>query len=63
MQNVQPGAVAWVGKNSLGGYPTPEVLGQRGYRSGAFSANRIYFMRNVGLGRGFVHFEDYFDRR
>ena len=50
------------GKNNLGGYPTlGEVLGQRGYRSGAFSANRIYFTRNVGLGRGFVHFEDYFD--
>ncbi|HTE89319.1 MAG TPA: sulfatase-like hydrolase/transferase, partial [Terriglobales bacterium] len=42
MQNVQP--MPWLGwgKNSLGGYPTlGEVLGKRGYRSGAFSANRI----------------------
>jgi len=62
MQNVQP--MPWLGwgKNSLGGYPTlGELLRQRGYRSGAFSANRIYFTRNVGLGRGFIHFEDYFD--
>jgi arylsulfatase A-like enzyme len=62
MQNVQP--MPWLGwgKNSLGGYPTlGEVLKQRGYRTGAFSANRVYFTRNVGLGLGFIHFEDYFD--
>jgi arylsulfatase A-like enzyme len=62
MQNVQP--MPWLGwgKNSLGGYPTlGEVLRDRGYRTGAFSANRIYFTSNVGLGRGFIHFEDYFD--
>ncbi len=62
MQNVQP--MPWLGwgKNSLGGYPTlGELLRHRGYRTGAFSANRIYFTSNVGLGRGFIHFEDYFD--
>jgi len=62
MQNVQP--MPWLGwgKNGLGGYPTlGEVLRHRGYRTGAFSANRIYFTSNVGLGRGFIHFEDYFD--
>jgi len=62
MQNVKP--MPWVGwgKNSLGGYPTlGEALRDRGYRTGAFSANRIYFTSNVGLGRGFIHFEDYFD--
>jgi arylsulfatase A-like enzyme len=62
MQNVQP--MPWLGwnKNSLGGYPTMgEVLSRRGYRTGAFSANRVYFTSNVGLGRGFIHFEDYFD--
>src|SRR5256886_5295189 len=62
MQNVQ--SMPWLGwgKNSLGGYPTlGHVLKERGYRTGAFSANRVYFTRNVGLGRGFVHFEDYFD--
>lgn len=62
MQNVQ--AMPWPGwgEKSLGGYPRlGEVLRHRGYRTGAFSANRIYFTRNVGLGRGFIHFEDYFD--
>jgi arylsulfatase A-like enzyme len=62
MQNVQP--MPWLGwgKDGLGGYPTlGEVLRHRGYRTGAFSANRIYFTSNVGLGRGFIHFEDYFD--
>jgi len=62
MQNVQP--MPWLGwgQNSLGGYSTlGEVLRQRGYRTGAFSANRVYFTSNVGLGRGFIHFEDYFD--
>src|ERR1700693_747680 len=62
MQNVQP--MPWFGwnKNSLGGYPTlGAALQQRGYRTAACSANRIYFTSNVGLGRGFIHFEDYFD--
>ena len=62
MQNVQP--MPWLGwnKNSLGGYPTlGDALQHRGYRTAAFSANRIYFTSNVGLGRGFIHFEDYFD--
>ena len=62
MQNVQ--AMPWPGwgEKSLSGYPAlGEVLRHRGYRTGAFSANRIYFTRNVGLGRGFIHFEDYFD--
>ena len=33
---------------------------QKGYRTGAFSANRTYFTHDLGFGRGFVHFEDYF---
>jgi arylsulfatase A-like enzyme len=60
--NVQP--MPWLGwrNRSLNGFPTlGEALQQRGYRTGAFSANRIYFTSNVGLGRGFLHFEDYFD--
>jgi len=59
--NVQP--MPWLGwgQDSLNGYPTlGEALQQRGYRTGAFSANRVYFTSNVGLGRGFLHFEDYF---
>lgn len=41
-------------------WPTlAEVLGQAGYRSVGISANTDYASREVGLGRGFVHFEDY----
>jgi arylsulfatase A-like enzyme len=61
LDNVQP--MPWLdwGRESLNGYPTlGEALQQRGYRTGAFSANRVYFTSNVGLGRGFLHFEDYF---
>jgi arylsulfatase A-like enzyme len=59
--NVQP--MPWLGwdKSSLNGLPTlGEALQRKGYRTGAFSANRVYFTSNVGLGRGFIHFEDYF---
>ena len=46
---------------ALGGYPTlGEALEKRGYRTAAFSANRSYFSENLGFGRGFIHFEDYF---
>jgi arylsulfatase A-like enzyme len=61
MGNVQPMPWPGWGKSSLNGLPTlGEALQKRGYRTGAFSANRIYFTSNVGLGRGFIHFEDYF---
>ena len=44
-----------------GRYPTlAETFAQHGYRTGAFSANYIYFSKNLGFGRGFLHFEDYF---
>ena len=62
MGNVQP--MPWLGWGTAGlnGLPTlGEALQKQGYRTGAFSANRIYFTSNVGLGRGFIHFEDYFD--
>jgi arylsulfatase A-like enzyme len=60
--NVQPMPWFGWGDRALNGLPTlGEALQQRGYRTGAFSANRIYFTSNVGLGRGFLHFEDYFD--
>ena len=60
--NVQPMPWFGWGNRSLNGLPTlGEALQQRGYRTGAFSANRIYFTSNIGLGRGFLHFEDYFD--
>jgi len=59
--NVQPEPwLGWDGKG-LGGYATlGEALQQRGYRTAAFSANRTYFSRDLGFGRGFIHFEDYF---
>jgi len=59
--NVQP--EPWLGWDgaSLGGYATlGEALQQRGYRTAAFSANRTYFSRDLGFGRSFIHFEDYF---
>jgi arylsulfatase A-like enzyme len=49
------------GLHALGGWTTlGEVLGESGYRSGAFSGNRTYFTANLGFGRSFIHFEDYF---
>src|SRR5581483_2011101 len=61
MQNALP--MPWLGWGNAGlrGLPTiGEVLKHAGYRTAAFSANQSYFTSNVGLGRGFIHFEDYF---
>lgn len=59
--NVQPEPWLGWGNKGMGGFPSlGEALEQRGYRTGAFSANRTYFSRDLGFGRGFVHFEDYF---
>jgi arylsulfatase A-like enzyme len=42
-------------------YPTiAEAMRDHGYRTGAFSGNYLYFSGNLGFGRGFLHFEDYF---
>lgn len=61
MEKVGPLPVFGSAAPSFGGYPTlGEELEQRGYRTGAFSANRTYFTSNLGFGRGFTHFEDYF---
>lgn len=41
-------------------FPTlAERLGSAGYLTGGFIANTPYTSREVGLGRGFVHYEDY----
>jgi arylsulfatase A-like enzyme len=41
-----------------GTYPTlAEVLAARGYRTGGFAANLAYCARNMGLDRGFSHYE------
>ncbi len=37
-----------------------QALQDSGFRTGAFSANEIYFCRVFGFGRGFLHFEDVF---
>lgn len=40
-------------------FPTiGEALQLQGYRTGAFSANTLFFTRRQGFGRGFLHFED-----
>jgi len=49
------------GNTSLAALPTAgEAVQKLGYRTGAFSANRTYFSADLGFGRGFLHFEDYF---
>jgi arylsulfatase A-like enzyme len=59
--NVEPEPWSGWGNQGLGGFPTlGEALQQKGYRTGAFSANRTYFTESLGFGRGFQHFEDYF---
>jgi arylsulfatase A-like enzyme len=61
LQNIQPEPWLGWGHSAMNGYPTlGEAMQALGYRTGAFSANRVYFTENVGLGRGFLHFEDYF---
>ena len=35
-----------------------EALQSQGYRTGAFSANTLFFSRRQGFGRGFLRFED-----
>ena len=37
-----------------------EVFRERGYRTGAFSANTFFFSSHIGFGRGFIRFEDFF---
>jgi arylsulfatase A-like enzyme len=59
--SVQPEPWLGWGNKGMGGFPTlGEALQHKGYRTAAFSANRTYFSRDLGFGRGFVHFEDYF---
>lgn len=59
--SVQPEPWLGWGDKGMGGFPAlGEALERKGYRTGAFSANRTYFSRDLGFGRGFLHFEDYF---
>jgi arylsulfatase A-like enzyme len=60
LQSIQPTPL--FRQRSLRGYPTiGEALERIGYRTAAFSANQTYFTSSVGLGRGFIRFEDYFE--
>jgi arylsulfatase A-like enzyme len=36
-----------------------EVFQRHGYRTGAVSANSVFFCRRVGFGRGFISFDDH----
>lgn len=57
----EPPLLGWA-NSALNRLPTlGEALEHRGYRTGAFTANRVYFTREVGLGRGFQRFDSYFD--
>ena len=55
--------VEWDTPTTLFDAPYP-ILGDafqsQGYRTAAFSANIYWFTRALGFGRGFIHFEDYF---
>ena len=60
--NVKPIRLFGANTNNFGNLPTiGERLEARGYRTGAFSANRTWFSHDLGFGRGFIHFEDYFN--
>ena len=46
-----------------GTYPTlAEVLSSQGYSTAGFVANTYYCNSWFGLGRGFAHYEDYYDK-
>jgi arylsulfatase A-like enzyme len=48
-------------RSAMNGFTTiGEVHEKHGYRTAAFSANRVNFTANLGFQRGFQHFEDYF---
>lgn len=50
-----------VPRPGVGNFPTlAEAFRDRGYRTGAFSANTFFFTRGQGFARGFLRFEDYF---
>ncbi len=41
-------------------YPTlAEILRERGYRTAGFVGNLVYGRENMGLARGFIHYDDY----
>ena len=60
-ENAEPQSWFEWERPSFHGFPTlGEALAKQGYRTGAFSGNRVFFTYNNGFGRGFQHFADYF---
>lgn len=60
--NVKPIPLFRPNQNNFDHLPTiGEQLKSLGYRTAAFSANRTWFSHDLGFGRGFIHFEDYFN--
>ena len=58
---VKPMSAFGDNENNFSNVPTiGEQLQQLGYRTAAFSANRTWFSHDLGFGRSFIHFEDYF---
>jgi arylsulfatase A-like enzyme len=59
--NVPPAPIFGSDKKGLNGHATiAEELQKYGFRTGAFSANRAFFVSNLGFDRGFSRFDDYF---
>jgi arylsulfatase A-like enzyme len=61
IEDIPPMSMLGLRQPEMNGFTTiGEVLQGRGYRTAAFSANRVNFTADLGFGRGFLHFEDYF---
>ena len=60
--NFEKNGIGWYNQHGMRSYPgrvLPEILRDHGYRTGAFSAN-IFLVTHDRLGRGFIHFDDFF---
>jgi arylsulfatase A-like enzyme len=60
--DIPPMSVFGLRRPPMNGFTTTgEVLEKQGYRTAAFSANRVNFTANLGFQHGFQHFDDYFE--
>jgi arylsulfatase A-like enzyme len=61
IEDIPAMSVSGLKQPAMNGFTTiGEVLEKHGYRTAAFSANRVNFTADLGFRRGFQHFEDYF---
>jgi arylsulfatase A-like enzyme len=61
IEDIPPMSIRGLMQPPMNGFTTiGEVLEKHGYRTAAFSANRVNFTADLGFRRGFLHFEDYF---